>query len=120
MLLGILAAQLGAAAIVEETMWAQGEDPANVTIMEVEPDHWFLNEGAQRRMARAARNAEGDEILVIQKNPVEDVKPLVQHEVAHFLAWRRHGEGIKEHGSEFMKMCRKVVSERQSYYCRKE
>lgn len=118
MLAILLAAQLTAQGIMEEAFRSQGEDPANVEIMEVDADHWFLNESAQRRLARAARNAEGDEMIVIQKNPKTDLEPLIQHEAAHLIAWRLHGEDIKEHGLEFKSVCRAVVTTRQAHFCK--
>lgn len=118
MLAILIAAQLTAQGIMEEAFRSQGQDPANVEIMEVEADHWFLNEGAQRRLARAARNTEGDELIVVQANPPTDLAPLIQHEAAHLIAWRLHGEGIREHGREFQSVCRAVVTTRQARFCK--
>lgn len=113
----LFAAQLGAAAIVQEAMRSQGEDWKGVEIMEVDADHWFLNRGAIRREAVAARTPDGGEIIVVSLQTSEDYEQLIQHETAHLIAWRRHGERIKEHGREFKRACRAVVTARVRYFC---
>lgn len=113
----LIAAQLSAAAIMEEAMRSQGEDPAGVEIMEVDADHWFLNRASIRREAVAAKTPDGEEIIVVSLQTADDYEQLIQHEVAHLIAWRRHGEQIKEHGHEFKRICRQVVTSRQKYFC---
>jgi len=105
--------------ILQDAMLSQGQDPAGVEVIQVAPDHPFLNAGSQQRIAVAARNAEGEEFIVIQFDPPEDIEPLIQHEAAHLIAWRVHGEGVKEHGAEFLRTCRATVTKRATYYCKR-
>lgn len=116
----LIAAQISAAGVMQEAMRSQGEDPAGVEIMEVDAEHWFLNRGAIRREAVAARTPDGGEIIVVSLQTSEDFEQLIQHETAHLIAWRQHGEGIKEHGQEFRRACRAVVTARTKYFCDRE
>lgn len=120
MLAALLAAQLTAQGIVEKALRSQGENPAGVEIMEVDAEHWFLNLGAIRREAVAARTPDGGEIIVVSLQTSEDFEQLIQHETAHLIAWRQHGEGINEHGREFRRACRAVVTARTKYFCDRE
>jgi predicted SprT family Zn-dependent metalloprotease len=45
---------------------------------------------------------------------------MLQHEAAHIVAWRRHGEGIEEHGPEFLEICRHLVKTNPAKYCKKD
>lgn len=114
-----LAAFQSAASIAADAFESAGEDIAGVEIIEVSPDHPQLIAGGRRRVAVALRNTEGGEFILIRTNPPEDLEPLIQHEAAHLIAWRRYGESIKEHGREFLKVCRAVVATRPAYFCKR-
>lgn len=107
--------------IMKAAMLRAGQDPSNVRVKEVEPDHWALKRPGRDRMAAAMRTQNGGEWLVVRKNAFADsdeYRSLVQHEVAHLLAWRAHGEGIKEHGRRFNAFCRDTVEYRPNYFCK--
>ena len=106
--------------IVAALLKAQ-QEPAQVQVWDVEPNDPLLKIPGQRRLARAVRDDEGREVIIYDKTAdPKDLTPLLQHETAHIAAWRQHGEGIKEHGPEFLKMCRALVETRPSYYCKKD
>jgi len=79
----------------------------------------FNTPGKNQRLAMAARNAEGNAfILVNTDGPPKDLEPLMQHELAHIMAWDKHGEKIREHGPEYRNMCRQVVTNGAAKFCR--
>lgn len=47
----------------------------------------------------------------------EDFEQRLMHEIAHVIAWQRHGTDIKTHGLEFRRICRELIKQRQKYYC---
>ena len=66
------------------------------------------------------RTDDGGEWIVVDKTgPAEGLASRLQHELAHIIAWRRHGEKIDEHGREWQRLCRQIVEERQNEYCRR-
>jgi hypothetical protein len=106
--------------VVSDALKSQGE-PNGVIVQYVPKTNKFMIQGGQTRNALAARDPEGGEWILINQDAVGvDLKPQTEHEVAHILAWRQYGEKIKPHGSEFLKMCRQVVTERQNEFCRRE
>lgn len=83
-------------------------------------DEWPFNVPMRdQRLAMAARNADGNAfILVNTDGPPRDLDSLMQHELAHIMAWDQHGEKIREHGTEFRNICRKVVANNSSKFCK--
>lgn len=69
--------------------------------------------------AKAIRTESGQRwILVNMGADQAEMNGWFLHEMAHHLAWYRHGEGIDPHGPEFRNTCRKLVTERADYYCK--
>jgi len=58
--------------------------------------------------ARAVRYDSDREELWISKAiaEVKDIRDIIDHEVSHLAAWRKHGIEISEHGPEWLKVCR--------------
>ena len=113
------APQITMSEVVSNALKSQGE-PNGVIVQYVPKTNRFISQGGQVRNALAARDPDGGEWILINKDATgADLMPQTQHEVAHILAWRRYGEKIKPHGSEFLQMCRQVVTERQSEFCRR-
>lgn len=83
-------------------------------------DEWpFNTPGKNQRLAMAARNAEGQTFLLINTDgPPKDLDGLLQHEIAHLLAWEKHGEKIREHGPEFRNVCRTTVKNGAAKFCK--
>lgn len=107
--------------IIAVALIEAGEDPANVQAWDVKPNDSYLKIPGQRRLARAVRDDEGREVIIYDNTlSLQELTPLLQHEAAHIVAWRRHGEGIEEHGVEFRKICRDLVKTRPSHYCKKD
>lgn len=106
--------------VVRNALQGQGQSMDNVTLQFVPKTNKYISQGGRTRNALAARDPEGGEwILINQDATGADIVPQTQHEVAHLLAWRKYGEKIKEHGPEFLRMCRQVVQERQNEFCRR-
>lgn len=106
--------------VVRQALESQGQPFGGVTVQFVPKTDKFMSMGGQTRNALAARDPEGGEwVLINQDANGPDLVPQTQHEAAHLLAWRQHGEKIKEHGPEFLRMCRQVVQERQNEFCRR-
>lgn len=107
--------------VVRNALAGQGQSFDGVTVQFVPKTDKFISMGGQTRNALAARDPEGGEwVLINQDATGADLVPQTQHEAAHILAWRAHGEKIKPHGPEFLKWCRKVVQERQNEFCRRD
>lgn len=83
-------------------------------------EHWaFFGPGKNKRLAMAARDDEGNEWLLVNRDaPPGDLMPRIQHELGHLAAWRKYGEGIKEHGPEFREQCRRFVEKKQNAFCK--
>lgn len=119
----VAALQLAALDIVNQAFERAGQDAANVRVKEVEPNHWALSRPGQDRTAAAMRTQGGGEWIVVNKNAFADTpayRSLLQHEVAHLLAWRAHGERIREHGPQFNAFCRQVVEYKPHQYCERK
>lgn len=70
-------------------------------------------------IARAVRSAEGRRYILINLDADQsNFEQWFLHEMAHHIAWNRHGEDIEAHGPEFRKICRQLVTRRQSYFCK--
>jgi hypothetical protein len=69
----------------------------------VEPRHPMLRGGAIS--AQAARYDSGREALFISEAAVHR-RDILEHEAAHFAAWREHGEAINPHGPEWKRWCK--------------
>ena len=113
--------RLSSRQIVDNALARAGR-PNGVTVQDVDRTHWLIRKHGKNRAAIAARDPEGGEWILnnTQANvPMMDREPLLQHEVAHLLAWRKYGEGIKEHGPEFAKICQEVVQRRQDEFCKR-
>lgn len=83
-------------------------------------DHWaFATPAKAKRIAMAARDEDGKEwILLNRDSDPQDLDSKVEHELGHLAAWRKYGEGIKEHGSQFRNECRKLVKKRPGFFCK--
>jgi hypothetical protein len=107
--------------IIIEALAKAQQQPAEVQVWDADPDDPLLKIPGQRRLARAVRDDEGREVIIYDRTAdPKSLGPLLQHEAAHIAAWREHGESIREHGPEFMRLCRALVTERPSYYCKKD
>lgn len=95
------------------------EPETNIELMIKESNHWFLSENNISRKARAGRNKEGQEFIVLNKDMLKDpeLQQILEHEIAHIIAWKRYGENIPEHGFKFKKVCREVVTSKSMTYC---
>lgn len=63
--------------------------------------------------AQAVRYEDGSEALFISER-VTGRTDILQHEAAHFAAWREHGEGIRAHGPEWRAHCRKRATKHKA------
>jgi hypothetical protein len=110
-----------AAEIVAQALIEQNQ-PNGVIVQEVGGDDPWMRRPGTDRSAMAARTPEGEEWILSNRDAPkpEEQENRIRHEVAHLLAWRQHGEKIKEHGTEFQRLCRQLVTERPSYYCKKD
>lgn len=104
------------AAILEEH--APGPE---VKVWIVDPGHYLISQGSIQRTSMAVRNTDGEEFVLINSYfaKSQDIEQFLEHEASHLIAWRLYGEQIKEHGYEFLKVCRAVVTKRQAYFCKK-
>jgi hypothetical protein len=108
------------AEIIIAALTEAGEDPANVQVWDAKPKDPLLRMKGANRVARALRDIEGREIIIYDKTYPDGLEPMLQHEAAHIVAWRRHGEQIREHGPEFIEICRQLVKDNPMKYCKKE
>lgn len=83
-------------------------------------DHWaFSAPGKNKRVAMAARDDQGQEWLLINREAdPKDLRPVTQHELSHFSTWRKYGEKVSEHGPQFRRECRRLVDIRPNYFCK--
>lgn len=73
---------------------------------------------SRRSWPHVDQNAEAfawkaDAVIVIDEPSYETATPAdredtVRHEIAHLLAWHRHGHGIADHGPEYARARRDV------------
>ena len=106
--------------IIVAALTEAGEDPANVQAWDVKPKDKLLRMQGANRVARAVRDNLGQEVIIYDKTLPSGLEPMLQHEAAHIVAWRRHGEGIEEHGPEFLEICRQLVKDNPLRYCKKD
>ena len=68
-------------------------------------DHELLAGGA---VARAVLFDSGRDMILISVEAAEHpaIANIIDHELSHIAAWREHGPGIKEHGREWLNICR--------------
>ena len=69
----------------------------------VPPRHAMLSGGALA--AASVRYDSGREALFISE-AASKRRDILEHEAAHFAAWREHGEAINPHGPEWREWCR--------------
>lgn len=87
-----------------------------VRLQYVGADHWAIDQG---QTAKALRTSTGERWLLINMDADQaDFDQWFLHEMAHHIAWERHGESIDPHGPEFRAICRQLVTRRQGYFCR--
>ena len=113
MLLALL--QLFAASLSPDAQ-AMLEDTGVVRIQFVRADHWSIDRGQTAKALVA--NGGAKFIMVNLDAPGEDLDQVIMHEMAHHVAWVRHGHDIAEHGPEFLRVCRELVTRRQAYFCK--
>ena len=116
-----MAGGLTAQDIVQNAFNRFGEDYSNVNVKVVEPGHWALKRPGQDRVAAAMRTQGGGEWVVVSNafSETPDYQSLLEHEIAHLRAWRKYGEGIREHGRRFNAFCRETVTNRPNYFCKR-
>lgn len=61
--------------------------------------------------ARSIVYDSGREVIVLSEGARDRgrVEQMLEHEAAHLRAWRDHGHGIKMHGREWRRICRKYA-----------
>lgn len=99
-------------ASADEARWKEA-----LTLMEVsEPYPAFHIVPEDHRMLRgrmigavSVRYEDGSEALFIIKR-LAGRKDILEHEAAHFAAWREYGEQINPHGPEWKRWCRERAS----------
>lgn len=105
--------------IVDSAMNKAGYEEHKIELVVVEPDHHMLVRPGRDREAVAMRYRSGREVILVSRAiDASDRASLIQHEVAHIVAWRKHGERVEEHGRKFKSICRSLVENRASYFCK--
>jgi hypothetical protein len=76
-----------------------------------EPGH--LKHG---ELARAVLYDSGREEIWLSADALrsDELWIILNHEVCHLKTWREHGAGVREHGIEFMRTCRKYALSRKA------
>ena len=77
----------------------------------VKPSHPMLYSG--QIAARAVRYEDGGEELFISETKTGRID-ILEHEAAHFAAWREHGETIRAHGPEWRAHCRERATKHKA------
>lgn len=97
------------------------EEVGEVRIQFRTSNHWTLTE---QHRARALRDEAGNKYIVFNTKylPDEHFEFWLRHELAHHIAWQRHGEDIQEHGPEFRSVCRKLIKKPvdQAKFCKRD
>jgi len=92
------------------------QDAGKVELEFVSGDHWAID---RKQSAKALLLEDGTQWLVINTDaPDDELEQRILHEMAHFIAWQRHGTDIRPHGPEFKRICRQIVTKRQNYFCK--
>lgn len=66
-----------------------------------------------------ARDKAGTEWLLVNRDAdVDDIRPVIEHEISHLVTWREFGENVAEHGTRFRAVCRRIVEMRPAYFCK--
>ncbi|MEO1222324.1 MAG: SprT-like domain-containing protein [Pseudomonadota bacterium] len=87
-----------------------------VRVQYVDSTHWAL---APKQLAKALRTEDGQKWILINLDGDQDeLQGWLMHEYAHLIAWDRYGERIQEHGPEFRRVCRQLVTHRTNYFCK--
>jgi len=99
-----------------QTAWTEALQAMGVTepypVLEVvKPGHPMLLSG--QIAAQAVRYSDGTEVLFISEAKTGRID-ILEHEAAHFAAWREHGEGIRAHGPEWRAHCRKHATKHKA------
>ena len=95
------------------------EEVGEVRIQFRTSNHWALT---QQHRARALRDEDGNKFIVFNVAYLgEDFEMWMRHELAHHIAWQRHGEDIQEHGPEFRAVCRELIpnDQDQKKFCKR-
>ena len=72
-----------------------------------------------KEVARAVRTNEGRRYILLNLDAdLTDMDGWYWHEMAHHVAWEKHGEKIDPHGPEFRRICRELVKKRTDYFCK--
>lgn len=92
------------------------KDAGVVRIQYVDSSHWAISPANET--AKALRTGDGQQWILVNVDADQtDFDQWWLHEMAHIIVWRIHGESIKPHGPEFRRICRQLVTRRQSYFC---
>lgn len=108
--------------IIQESMEQAGHQ-TGPKVKFVPRDHWMFD-GLPKRanvFARAARTRDGGEYVYVNNDLDTNVfsPGAYQHEAGHIITWRDKGIKVKEHGPEFRRVCRDVVTDRPNHFCNK-
>lgn len=91
-------------------------DRGRIIVEIANSDHWALKNG---ELMRAAMTDTGDRWVVINASyNQERFDGILKHELAHLIAWERYGPDIEEHGPEFRKVCRELITFEPEYFCK--
>jgi|21_taG_2_1085346.scaffolds.fasta_scaffold01490_3 hypothetical protein len=92
------------------------EEAGVVRVQFVPSTHWGIDRG---QTARALRTDGGQKWILVNLDADQtDFESWYLHEMAHHIAWERHGEDIAPHGPEFRTICRELVRQRTNHFCK--
>ncbi len=104
--------------IVADVFEAHGLDRPPIVRL-VDDDHPQIGRpGNYDAIAAAVLLRDGREYILINRDStLKDCRSDIEHEVAHLIAWRRHGPCIRAHGREFKKVCRAIATGNKRATC---
>ena len=92
------------------------QDAGVVRVQYVDTSHWAISHANEA--AKAIRTADGQKWILINVDADQtDFESWFLHEMAHHIAWVRHGEDIAPHWPEFRRICRQLIKHRTKYFC---
>ena len=104
------------ASTFSENQAALLKEAGTVRVLYVSGDDDLLEN--KKSVAEAKRTSDGQKWIVINIDADQsDMDCWFLHELAHHIAWSRHGEDVELHGPEFQSICRQLVPRRKNYFC---
>ena len=93
------------------------ERPPKVLV--VDKDHPQIKRpGSYNNIAAAVLMKDGREFILINgDSSLKDCRADIEHEIAHLIAWRRHGPRIRMHGQKFKRVCRSIATGNKRSTC---